>query len=82
MTLRVVRIWLPAVVVAGGLVVMAVGGEGALEGGFGIIGAGLSVWLINFLYRVGVKGDRERDAEAAAREYFDKHGRWPDEGSR
>ena len=27
-----------------------------------IIGAGLSVWLLNLLFRVGVSGDRERDA--------------------
>lgn len=80
MTLRLVRYWLPAVVVAAGLVVMAIGGEGALEGGSAIIGAGVSVWLLNFLYRVGAKGDRERDDERAAREYFDRHGRWPDEG--
>jgi len=26
-----------------------------------------------------VKGDEERDAEEAARVYFDEHGRWPDE---
>jgi hypothetical protein len=25
---------------------------------------------------------RERDAELAAREYFDEHGRWPDEEPR
>jgi hypothetical protein len=29
-----------------------------------------------------VKGDREREREDAAREYFDKHGRWPDERRR
>jgi hypothetical protein len=27
---------------------------------------------------MGVEGDKERDREQAAREYFDKHGRWPD----
>jgi hypothetical protein len=30
------------------------------------------------LYRIGVEGDKERDREEAAREYFDKHGHWPD----
>ncbi len=49
------------------------------EGGALIISAGLSVWLLNVLFRVGVRGDRERDREAAARTYFDEHGRWPDE---
>jgi hypothetical protein len=28
---------------------------------------------------MGVEGDKERDREADAREFFDKHGRWPDE---
>jgi hypothetical protein len=35
--------------------------------------------LINFLYRLGVAGDREREAEERARVYFDEHGEWPDE---
>ena len=53
--------------------------ETGLEGGALLVAAGLSVWLLNLLYRVGVKGDRERDAEDRARAYFDEHGRWPDE---
>jgi hypothetical protein len=36
------------------------------------------VLLLNVLYRIGVEGDKERDREEAAREYFDKHGHWPD----
>jgi hypothetical protein len=54
-------------------------------GGFGVdgfamaVGGGLSVLLINFLYRLGVSGDREREAEESARAYFDEHGEWPEE---
>ena len=44
-----------------------------------LVAAGSSLWLMNLLFRVGVDGERERDAEDAAREYFDRHGRWPDE---
>ena len=44
-----------------------------------MVAAGSSLWLMNLLFRVGVSGEAERDAEDAAREYFDKHGRWPDE---
>jgi hypothetical protein len=43
------------------------------------VGGGLSVLMINFLFRLGVSGDREREAEERARRYFDEHGRWPDE---
>jgi hypothetical protein len=35
--------------------------------------------MINFLYRLGVSGDRERDEEERARAYFDEHGEWPEE---
>ena len=50
-----------------------------LEGlamGIGVAG---SVLLLNVLYRIGVKGDLERDDEEAARVFYDEHGRWPDE---
>lgn len=79
MTLMFVRYWLPAIVVVGGIVLMAAGGEIGVEGGFAIVGAGLSVALLNYLYRVGAKGDEERVAEVAARDYYDEHGRWPDD---
>jgi hypothetical protein len=78
--LRLIRYWLPAAITLGGILVMVIGGtEDALLGGAGIVGAGLSVWLLNILYRLGVRGDRERDEEDAARAFFDSHGYWPDE---
>jgi hypothetical protein len=42
-------------------------------------GAGVSVLLLNVLYRMGVEGDGDRDREERAREYFDEHGHWPDQ---
>ncbi len=71
------RYVLPAAVTVAGLVVMALGSEGDLEGGAGIVSAGLAIYFVNWLFRIGVHGDRERDDEEAAREYFDRHGRWP-----
>jgi hypothetical protein len=50
-----------------------------LEGFALLAGAAASILLLNVLYRVGVAGDEERDREAAARDYFDEHGHWPDE---
>ena len=78
-----VRYVLPtAVVVIGlGLFLLDPTVEGA-EGPAAFIGAGLSVWLLNVLHRIGVDGDEERRAEDAARVYFDRHGRWPDEAPR
>jgi hypothetical protein len=77
MGMTLVRYVLPAVVVLAGVVVMALGGESNLEGGGGIVSAGLAIFLINLLFRIGSRGDDEREREDAAREYFDRHGRWP-----
>ena len=80
MMIAVVRIWLPVSVCAAGVLIFAIRRDlNGLEAACALIGAGLSIWLLNFLYRVGVTGDRERDEEDAARAYFDRHGRWPDE---
>ena len=77
---RFVRYWLPAIVVAGGVAAIALGpADARWEGGLGIVGAGLAIFLINLLFRFGATGDREREREDRAREHFDRHGRWPDE---
>jgi hypothetical protein len=78
--LEVVRYGLPATVALAGVVVMCLGGESDLEGGAGIISAGLAIYFINWLFRVGAAGDSERAAEQSAREYFSAHGHWPGEG--
>lgn len=43
------------------------------------VGGGLSVLLLNTLYRIGVQGEREREQEEDAREYYAEHGVWPDQ---
>ncbi len=79
--MTVVRTWLPIGIIAAGCVLAVVTGfsDTGVEGAALLVAAGLSVWLLNLLYRVGVKGDRERDQEDRARDYFDEHGYWPDE---
>lgn len=75
-----VRYVLPAVVVIAGFLVMAIGGDtNAYEGGGAIVGAGLSIALLNILFRIGVQGEEEREREDYARVFFDEHGHWPDE---
>ena len=71
------RYVLPTLVVIAGLVFMAMGSESDLEGGASIVSAGLAIYFVNWLFRIGARGDRDRDAEQAAREYFSRHGRWP-----
>jgi hypothetical protein len=79
--MRWVRTWLPlAIIVAGVASIIATGGaQWGFEGGMLLVSAGLSVWLLNFFFRVGVKGDLERDREDRARDFYDEHGHWPDE---
>jgi hypothetical protein len=78
--MRWVRTWLPVGIILSGLILMALVRDiNGVEGGALLISAGLSVWLLNWFYRVGVKGDRDRETEDEARAYFDRHGHWPDE---
>jgi hypothetical protein len=75
-----VRYGLPGVIVLAGVLVLILSDSlTGLEGlamGIGVAG---SILLLNVLYRVGVSGDDERDREAEARDFYDAHGRWPDE---
>jgi hypothetical protein len=75
--MALLRYVLPGAVVLAGIVVMSLGSEADLEGGGGIVSAGLAIFFINWLFRTGAAGDREREREDEAREYFDRHGRWP-----
>jgi hypothetical protein len=75
-----VRYVLPALLVLAGLVSLFVVDEGLKWDAFAmLVGAGLAVALMNVLFRYGARGDLEREREDAAREYFTRHGRWPDE---
>src|SRR5271154_1226171 len=77
-----VRYLLPSAVVLAGLIVMALGSESEVEGGAGIVSAGLAIYAMNWLYRASVDGDRARDEEEAARVHLEPHGHWPDESPR
>jgi hypothetical protein len=79
MALAAIRYGIPAVLLIAGIVVTGTGGHLGVAAGALFISAGTAVLLLNVLHRMGVEGDRERDREESAREYFDKHGRWPDE---
>jgi hypothetical protein len=78
--IRFVRVWLPAIVVGAGVIAIIINPTvDGLEGAAHIIGAGLAIWLLNLLVRIGISGEKDRDAEDAARAFFDEHGYWPDE---
>ena len=82
-TLFTVRYVIPAVLALVGLVSLFVlSSPLAVEAWALFTGAGLSVLLLNVLFRLGIQGDVERDREDAARAYFDEHGTWPDQEKR
>jgi hypothetical protein len=75
-TLNAVRYGIPGVLMLAGVIVSSVANVAA---GALFFSAGTAVLLLNFLFRIGVEGDKERDKEDEARRYFDEHGRWPGE---
>ncbi len=79
--LSVARVWLPlAIAIVGVALVIAGHAKGGLAAaGVVLLGSALIVWMINWLFRMSIESNRERDQEEEARRYFDEHGRWPDE---
>ena len=82
MLLNAVRYGLPAALLLAGFAVLLVDhGARRFDGFAMLVGAGLSVALINVLARLSVSSDREREDERRARDYFSEHGHWPDEAA-
>jgi hypothetical protein len=81
MVLFGVRYGVPAVIAVAGVVTMLAANDSdvGIEIGAMFLGAAIAVLMLNFFYRMGVSGEKERDAEVEARDYFDRHGRWPDD---
>ena len=79
--LSLTRLGLPIGIAVAGVVAIVLGhGRTTLAGaGVGLVLVGLTVWMINWMYRLSVASNLDRDREEQAREYFDEHGRWPDE---
>jgi hypothetical protein len=77
-----VRVALPVALALVGVVAIIIGHGTTPVAGAGVvlIGVGLMVWMLNWLFRLGVESNRDREREEEAREYFDRTGRWPDEG--
>jgi hypothetical protein len=76
------RVWIPVGIAVIGIVGIVVGGgqDDVIAGaGVSLVIAALIVWMVNWMYRMSVQSNREREQEEWAREYFDEHGRWPGE---
>ena len=80
LALNAVRYGLPALMVLAGCVVLVVDvGPRGIHTFAMLVGGGIAVALINFVFRLGATGDLERQREQAARDFFTEHGYWPDE---
>jgi ABC-type transport system involved in cytochrome bd biosynthesis fused ATPase/permease subunit len=75
------RVWLPLTIAVAGVIAIVLGhGRTELAGaGVVLLGIALIVWMINWLFRMSIDSNREREQEEQARRYFDEHGRWPDD---
>jgi drug/metabolite transporter (DMT)-like permease len=81
MVLVATRVWIPLAIGVAGIVAIVLGhGRNAeAAAGVGLVIVALIVWMINWLFRLSLQSNRDRDEEERAREYFDRHGHWPGE---
>ena len=87
--LSATRVWLPATIAVAGVVLLVIGhgsysnlaNSRSLESAAGVslLLVALIVWMLNWMYRLSVRSNEDREYEERAREYFDRTGRWPDE---
>jgi hypothetical protein len=79
--IRFLRWWLPAIICLVGIGIAVANGfdDASLEALSLFVGAGSSLWLMNFLWRLGISGDEDREREEAARRYLQEHGHWPED---
>jgi ABC-type uncharacterized transport system permease subunit len=87
--LSITRVWLPLAIAAAGVVLIVLG-HGRVStkgdtqsllsgGGVALLLVALIVWMVNWMFRMSVESNRDREQEERNRDYFDLHGRWPDE---
>ena len=87
--LAATRIWLPIAIAIAGIVLLVIGhgrysalaDRSSLESAAGVslLIVAIIVWMINWMYRLSVRSNEEREQEEEARRYFERTGRWPDE---
>jgi hypothetical protein len=80
--LKLTRVWLPIAISLAGIAAIVLSHAHTALAGAGVVllGTALIVLMVNWLFRMSVESNRDREQEEEAREHFDRHGRWPDEG--
>ena len=84
--LVVIRLWVPMAIGVAGVALIVIGGPGShhhsptiAAAGVALLLVALIVWMLNWLFRMSVRSNRDREQEELARDYFDRHGHWPGE---
>lgn len=74
------RVWLPLSLALVGAVLTVIGhGRSNLAAvGVCLLLVALTVWLINWLFRMSIESNHDREEEEEARRSFDRTGQWPD----
>ena len=86
------RVWLPLSIAVIGVVLIVIGhgrysqlaNTESLESATGVslLLVALIVWMINWMYRLSVRSNIEREDEERARDHFGRTGRWPEDEQR
>jgi len=71
------RAGLPSLIALAGVVLLIIGGSMNVGLGVTLIGVAFLVVLINAFVRLSFASENDRDKEEAARDYFTRTGRWP-----
>ena len=81
--LTLTRVVLPSVIAVVGVAAIVLGHARTPMAGAGVVllGVAVVVLMLNWMFRMSVESNHDREAEERAREYFDEHGRWPNEDS-
>jgi protein-S-isoprenylcysteine O-methyltransferase Ste14 len=87
--LKFTRVWLPLAIAVAGIVLLVIGhgsysqlaNTHSLESaaGVGLLIVALIVWMLNWLFRLSLRSNEDREEEERAREYIDRTGEWPDD---
>jgi lysylphosphatidylglycerol synthetase-like protein (DUF2156 family) len=75
------RVWLPLALALVGAVLTLIGHGRSNVAAVGVclMLIALTVWLINWLFRMSIESNHDREDEEEARRVFDRTGQWPDE---
>jgi hypothetical protein len=77
--LAALRIGLPVAMAFLGILLIVTGGDAADGAGVVIIGSAVLVFLLNALLRSSLKEEGDRAREQDARDFYARHGRWPED---